>query len=152
MFAFSDLFASVPQYALATAVLIAVIASIPAWVFAGECLASLLPMRRWRLDAAHRPQIAVLIPAHNEEQAIGDTVRSVAAQLEEVDRLIVIADNCTDATAACARAAGAEVWERQDDLRRGKGYAILFAHERLREQPPEVVVSVDADCQPEPQC
>ena len=70
------------------------------------------------------------------------------AQLEPGDRLLVVADNCTDHTAAVARAAGAEVLERRDAERRGKGYALAAGVDTLRAGPPDVVVIVDADCRP----
>jgi cellulose synthase/poly-beta-1,6-N-acetylglucosamine synthase-like glycosyltransferase len=73
-------------------------------------------------------------------------VAGLRPQLAPGDRLIVIADNCTDGTAAAARAAGAAVIERQDAGRRGKGFAIQFGLEHLDADPPEVVVLVDADC------
>lgn len=51
--------------------------------------------------------ITFLIPAHNEEQYIADAVRS----LVDADRVIVVADACSDRTCELARAAGAEVLE-----------------------------------------
>lgn len=72
------------------------------------------------------PKIAVVIPAHNEEAGIAATIASVrrcrypAAAYE----IMVIADNCTDRTAAVAQAAGATVWVRHDPARRGKGQAL----------------------------
>jgi cellulose synthase/poly-beta-1,6-N-acetylglucosamine synthase-like glycosyltransferase len=89
----------------------------------------------------------VIVPAHNEEGEIAATVRS----LRSVDypphlyRVIVVADNCTDGTAAAARRAGAEVLERHDAARRGKGYAIGWALERLGAGQFDAVVIVDAD-------
>jgi cellulose synthase/poly-beta-1,6-N-acetylglucosamine synthase-like glycosyltransferase len=58
---------------------------------------------------------------------------------------LVVADNRTDRTAAVAAAAGAEVAERADPVRRGKGYALDFGVRRLEADPPEGVVVVDAD-------
>ena len=59
----------------------------------------------------------------------------------------MVADNCSDDTARVATAAGAEVVERVDAVRRGKGYALDFGVRHLEAAPPEVVVIVDADCQ-----
>jgi cellulose synthase/poly-beta-1,6-N-acetylglucosamine synthase-like glycosyltransferase len=53
--------------------------------------------------------VTVLIPAHNEAASIGATLDSLGAQDPPPDRVIVVADNCTDATASVARAHGAEV-------------------------------------------
>ncbi|MGN6587508.1 MAG: glycosyltransferase family 2 protein [Solirubrobacterales bacterium] len=94
--------------------------------------------------------LAVIVPAHDEEPGIGATLASLAGceYPAERCRTIVIADNCSDGTAVRARAAGAEVWERTDPERRGKGYALGWALERLfaEERPPDAVVMVDADC------
>ena len=51
----------------------------------------------------------VLIPAHDEEAILGATLASLAEQSRAADRVVVIADNCTDDTAGVARAHGAEV-------------------------------------------
>ena len=96
-----------------------------------------------------RSRFAIVVPSHNEAAVIERTVASLlaldwpAAQR----RLLVIADNCSDDTAALARAAGAEVWERQHATERGKGYALRFAYERLLAEadPVDAVVVVDAD-------
>jgi cellulose synthase/poly-beta-1,6-N-acetylglucosamine synthase-like glycosyltransferase len=112
-----------------------------------ECFLSLLPPRKGRsLPAPSRPSIAVLMPAHNEAVIIEQTLKPLLAQLAPQDRLIVIADNCSDETAAIARNLGATVIERQDNQKRGKGYALDFGLKYLQAAPPEVVVMVDADC------
>jgi cellulose synthase/poly-beta-1,6-N-acetylglucosamine synthase-like glycosyltransferase len=99
------------------------------------------------------PPLAVLIPAHNECAGIGDTLRHVKAQLCARDRLLVVADNCDDDTAAIAAAEGAEVVVRRDHLRRGKGYALDCGVRHLeRTGAPEVVIVVDADCRLGPGC
>ena len=91
-------------------------------------------------------RVAVLVPAHDESAHVLPTLRNLQAQLGPRDRLLVVADNCSDDTAALARAAGAEVVERCDPQRRGKGYALAFGVDHLRADPPEVVLVVDADC------
>jgi poly-beta-1,6-N-acetyl-D-glucosamine synthase len=55
--------------------------------------------------------LAVLIPAHNEAATIGATLGSLRHQTRVPDRVIVVCDNCTDATADIAAGAGAEVLE-----------------------------------------
>jgi len=92
-----------------------------------------------------RASLAVLVPAHNEESGIAATLAAVRTQLAPGDRLLVVADNCSDATADVARAAGAEVIERASQLR-GKGYALAHGIDHLRAAPPSAVVIVDADC------
>jgi len=96
-----------------------------------------------------RPRVAVLLPAHNESAVIADTLASLRPQLAAGDRLLVVVDNCSDDTAALARAAGAEVVERTDSARRGKGYALDFGVGHLAQDPPEVLLIVDADCRVE---
>jgi biofilm PGA synthesis N-glycosyltransferase PgaC len=56
-----------------------------------------------------------LIPAHNEEKSIAETVRALQEQSLVPDRIIVVADNCTDGTVLAAKEAGAEVYESQDN-------------------------------------
>jgi len=96
-------------------------------------------------DAA-RPSVAILMPAHNEAAGITTAIASVLPQLRPGDRMLVVADNCSDDTAGVARAAGAEVAERHDPLRRGKGYALDFGVRALESRPPAIVVVMDADC------
>lgn len=88
----------------------------------------------------------VLIPAHNEGAGILPTIHDVQAQLGPNDGILVVADNCTDDTAAIVKAAGVEVVVRTDPVRRGKGYALEFGVRQLRLNSPDVVVIMDADC------
>jgi 1,2-diacylglycerol 3-beta-glucosyltransferase len=98
--------------------------------------------------------LAVIVPAHDEEQQIAHTVRSIRESDYSPDRrrIIVVADNCSDRTADVARAAGAEVWERTDPLRRGKGHALAWAFARVLNQDDAVqlVCVIDADCEVSP--
>ncbi len=55
--------------------------------------------------------VTVLIPAHNEEVALPQTIASLQAQGHAPERIIVVADNCTDSTVAVARRAGVDVFE-----------------------------------------
>ncbi|HEY0777639.1 MAG TPA: glycosyltransferase family 2 protein [Gemmatirosa sp.] len=90
----------------------------------------------------------VIVPAHDEAAGISATVASLLAldYPSAQYRVIVVADNCTDDTAARARAAGARVLERHDATRRGKGYALAHAYEAcLAEGVADAVVVVDAD-------
>ncbi|MBS0481122.1 MAG: glycosyltransferase family 2 protein [Proteobacteria bacterium] len=93
---------------------------------------------------------AIIIPAHDEAGGIAETVQALRTVAPAQCRLVVIADNCTDATAARARAAGAEAIERRDDARRGKGYALAFGRDYLAPSPPDIVLIVDADCRLDP--
>lgn len=127
--------------------LAAVIALVPVSVFFTQVLLACLPTRSQPSGQGGRPSVAVLVPAHDEASIIGATLASICPQLQDGDRLLVVADNCTDDTARLARAAGAEVVERHDALLRGKGYALDFGVQHLAQRPPEVVIVVDADCQ-----
>lgn len=96
------------------------------------------------------PSFVVLMPAHDEEGTVGATVTQVLRQLPPHGRLLVVADNCSDGTAAEARLAGADVVERTDAALRGKGHALAHGVAHLRHQPPAVVIVLDADCTPAP--
>jgi 1,2-diacylglycerol 3-beta-glucosyltransferase len=101
-----------------------------------------------------RPRLAVLVPAHDEERLVARCVRSLRDQdyPAALSRLLVVADNCTDATAEVAAGAGAEVWPRVDPTARGKGQALRWAMDRLLAgpEPPDAIVVVDADSVAEP--
>ncbi len=125
----------------------AALLAAPSVIFTSEILASYLPRRR--LLSEHRvpaPRLAILVPAHDEAAGIEATVHHLLGELGPDDRLIVVADNCSDETAALARDAGAEVLERHDAERRGKGYALSFGAEHLKLDPPDAVLVMDADC------
>ncbi len=90
----------------------------------------------------------IVVPAHDEESGVAETVHSLLAvdYPRERFRVVVVADNCADGTAERARGAGARVLERKDPERRGKGYALAFAFERLgAEHRADAFVVVDAD-------
>ncbi len=91
---------------------------------------------------------AIVIPAHNEEDAIGDTLRSCFALDYPKDKYTVycIADNCTDSTASVASRMGAVSLERHDLNNRGKGYALEWAFERILPKGHDAVLVLDADC------
>jgi cellulose synthase/poly-beta-1,6-N-acetylglucosamine synthase-like glycosyltransferase len=126
---------------------LAALLAIPLLVVAVECLVASL----WRYRApeprpAARANCVVLIPAHNEELGLGATLAALAPELGPGDRVLVVADNCTDRTAEVARSYGVDVVERSDTMRRGKGYALAFGLDAIRPTPPAVVVILDADC------
>jgi len=95
----------------------------------------------------------VVVPAHNEAPVIERTVASLRRLDWPPDRfrVVVVADNCTDDTAAIARAAGALVLERRNPDLRGKGYALQFAFRTLTDQEWSAAVAVvDADTEVSP--
>ena len=72
--------------------------------------------------AGGRPNtIVALLPAHNEAESIAATLRALKAQTRVSDLVIVICDNCTDATAQIARADGATVWNTSGNTRKKAG-------------------------------
>lgn len=126
---------------------IALAIGVPIAVLWIECSAALLPDGWEKWDAGEdRPRVAVLVPAHNEAEDIRATLSTILPQLTNLDRVVVIADNCTDETAAIARASGALVIERINPHLRGKGYALDYALRLIKSDPPDVVVVIDADC------
>jgi cellulose synthase/poly-beta-1,6-N-acetylglucosamine synthase-like glycosyltransferase len=94
--------------------------------------------------------LAVLVPAHNEAVGISSTLESIARDLRPQDKILVVADDCTDDTALIAKANGAMVVERFEPTLRGKGYALDYGLKCLQADPPDVVIFVDADCDVEP--
>ena len=79
---------------------------------------------------SRRPRVVALIAAYNEEEHLAHTLASLQAQTRPADRVLVMADNCTDATVDIARACGVEVVETQNNHARkagalNQGYALL---------------------------
>jgi glycosyltransferase involved in cell wall biosynthesis len=90
----------------------------------------------------------IIVPAHDEAGGIGKTISSLQQLSWPGDRyrIVVVADNCTDATASVSRQAGATVIERHDATRRGKGYALARAFDWSRSAGiADAIVVVDAD-------
>jgi len=85
------------------------------------------------LDQLGQRRFLIVIPAHNEEANIGETVRSCRAMRypPSLFDVLVIADNCTDSTAARARDAGARVLDRCDTIKQSKGHAIEYVIDKL---------------------
>jgi len=128
---------------------------IPITFLLVECLASLLPDRSPKNSTeieANALKLAVLVPAHNEASEIGITLENLLPQIKNNDRLIVIADNCTDNTALVAQECGVVVIERNNPEKRGKGYALDYGLSLLESDPPDIVIIIDADCSTESNC
>lgn len=120
---------------------------IPVGYLAVVTVAGLRASRQTASESTGR-RFVVVVPAHDEETSVGTTVSSLLAADYPADRrrVVVVADNCTDATAERADAAGAEAWVREDPDAPGKGPALRWAVERLLGDGDwDTVVFVDAD-------
>lgn len=115
---------------------------------------ALLTIGAWGYRTPHVPEpcrrlasIAVVVPAHDEVTSITACLASLQSCTPSEARrsIVVVADNCTDETAAVAAACGARVLERSDPDRRGKGHALDFAFRRLLAEGFDAFIVVDAD-------
>lgn len=122
------------------------IVSLPMLFVIFECLLGILPTTFHQSGSIDRVNIGVLIPAYNEEQGLSATLAALRSQLRTGDQVLVIADNCTDATAQIARQSGVQVLERHDPLHRGKGYALAAGVKYFSTNPPPIIIVLDADC------
>ena len=86
------------------------------------------------IDKKHRFIIA--LPANNEETVIGNLIKSLKMQDYDKDLfdIYVIADNCTDNTAKIARENGAIVYERFDETKKTKGYALNWFSDKMKDK------------------
>jgi len=99
-------------------------------------------------NAGEKLRFDIVVPAHDEEADIAGVIDNLLALDWPRDqfRVIVVADNCSDGTAECAREAGAMVLERHNPQLRGKGYALVRGFSvSLAQHYADVVVVVDAD-------
>jgi cellulose synthase/poly-beta-1,6-N-acetylglucosamine synthase-like glycosyltransferase len=138
---------------------IALIVILPSAILLLECSAACLarPHRNQQaLNSSPLPEtlrVAIVVPAHNEAAVISETLQSIQPQLSPQDTLLVVADNCTDATATIAQGLGATVIERNNPELRGKGYALDYGVQYLaHNKPPEIVILMDADGFVHPNC
>jgi GT2 family glycosyltransferase len=125
-------------------------AALPVLVVSGYL--GFLALLSWRAraprPAAPHLRFDIVVPAHDEERGISRTVRSLLSvdYPAELRRVVVVADNCSDATAERAAAAGARVLVRNDPGRTGKGYALDAAFSwSLADGFADAAVVVDAD-------
>lgn len=102
-----------------------------------------IPVPWLRKARPHGPakdnRYAVLICARNEQRVIGDLIASLRGQTysQGLLSIFVLADNCTDDTAMVARVAGANVYERFNQVQVGKGYALQELLEHLEQDYPQ---------------
>lgn len=138
---------------------VACVVAFPIAVFCVEIFAASFYRTKQTDGLVDRPALSVIIPAHNEEQSIAETLGSVCDQLTESDALLVVADNCDDRTAAIVREFSescervtVDVIERHDEANRGKGFAIDAGLRYLDANHihGQFVVLIDADCTLDP--
>lgn len=95
-----------------------------------------------------------VIPAHNEERLIGQTIQSIQRSTypSHLYEIITVADNCTDQTAEIARSLGSKTYERFNQNERGKGYALQWLLSQIWDEvlPHDGLIFIDADTQISP--
>jgi cellulose synthase/poly-beta-1,6-N-acetylglucosamine synthase-like glycosyltransferase len=114
--------------------------------FAIELFVGLVPLPASPCELRTDGTAAIIVPAHNEEALIASSLEGLKDAAGTLASIMVIADNCDDATADIARGVSVDVVERTDPNRRGKGFALAYARDVLRQHPPDVVIVIDADC------
>jgi cellulose synthase/poly-beta-1,6-N-acetylglucosamine synthase-like glycosyltransferase len=108
------------------------------------------PQRRIETSPANltvlRNNVAVLVPAHNEEKDIEATIDSLRNLTRQPDQIVVISDNSTDKTVDIARAMGVTVLETSGNTHKKAGALNTgFRHLIKDGEIPEFVVTMDAD-------
>jgi cellulose synthase/poly-beta-1,6-N-acetylglucosamine synthase-like glycosyltransferase len=101
------------------------------------------------MSGAPRLRFLTLVPARNEATVLPETLARMVAQCREGDRVLVVADHCSDGTVAVAREAGADVFERSTGLP-GRAAARQAGLDHVRSWQWDAIAMVDADCIVEP--
>ena len=116
------------------------------------CFALITRLKKKRITGLTLHNFAIVIPAHNEEKAIENSLESCT----QVDypsnqyEIFVVADNCTDQTAQITREYGVTCLERSNEEEKGKGFALAWALPKVLSGNYDAVVILDADCRLEP--
>ena len=112
-------------------------------------ICSLIKLKDKPLKVVKDHKFMAIIPAHNEETVVGNLIESLKNQNynKELYDIYVIADNCTDNTKKVAEQAGAIVYERFDNEKQTKGYALdWFLQQKIKENADyDAVLVFDAD-------
>jgi len=112
---------------------------------------SIIGMRRKPEKKDYDPanRFAIVVAAYNEEKVIAPLIENLKQMdyPKELFDIFVVADNCTDKTAFFARKAGATVFQRFNETKRGKGHALewLFSKVFALPQTYDAFVIFDAD-------
>ena len=132
--------------ACAIALLVLSALALYQWLLAAA--SALAPRETGRQVPATRAKFVVLVPAHDEESGLRETLVSLRAVKypKHLVQVVVVADRCQDQTAAVARACDATCLERQEGLG-GKGAALAWALDQLRTRAIDfdAAVVIDAD-------
>ena len=98
-------------------------------------------------DVARPPlRLTVLVPAHNEALTITATLQSLWGQTRPPDKVVVVADNCTDDTADLAREHGADVFTTVGNTEKKAGALNQALSEMFRDvNAGDVAMVMDAD-------
>jgi cellulose synthase/poly-beta-1,6-N-acetylglucosamine synthase-like glycosyltransferase len=89
--------------------------------------------------------LAIIVPAHNEGSLVGLSIASLRAAAGQAGKILVVAHNCSDDTAAHAAKAGAEVLVYNDPSAVGKGFALRHGFRYALDHGADSVMVVDAD-------
>lgn len=112
-------------------------------------ICSLVKLKDKPIIEEKQNRFMAIIPAHNEAAVVANLVESLKNQdyPKELYDIYVIADNCTDNTAEVARKAGAIVYERFDETKKTKGFALQwFLDQKIKEDAPyDALCIFDAD-------
>jgi 1,2-diacylglycerol 3-beta-glucosyltransferase len=135
-------------------ILIILLAYLTASVLYHLALAlSYLLIREKNLPPAQaRTRFAIVVPAHNEEMLIDRFCRNIVKidYPNSMREIFIIADNCSDKTAAISRSHPVKVLSRFDDVNIGKGYALKWAFENIQLDSFDAVLVIDADTEVDP--
>jgi cellulose synthase/poly-beta-1,6-N-acetylglucosamine synthase-like glycosyltransferase len=112
-------------------------------------IVALFARKSAELSLTEKKVFAIVVPAHNEEKIISKTIYSLSGLIYPKSKydVFVIADNCTDNTAALARSLGTNVLERNNELETGKGYALRWAFDSILNHTKnyDALIVIDAD-------
>jgi cellulose synthase/poly-beta-1,6-N-acetylglucosamine synthase-like glycosyltransferase len=133
-------------------VLVAVVLGLPGLATAAHLGLLALASLFYRAPRAASGDIRflILVPAHDEELVIHRCLGAIQADRRPGDRVLVVADRCSDATADIARSFGAAVLERgvEDEPGRAAARQAGLEHARIWEW--DAVLMLDADSIVEP--
>jgi glycosyltransferase involved in cell wall biosynthesis len=117
----------------------------------GICLASVdlflllsrkrLPRSEVRCDRIADPRLLVALTAYNDETSIREAVADFRAH-RLVEEVIVVSNNSTDRTLACAAAAGATA---VDEPRQGYGHCVYRCFREALDRPYDLIVLCEGD-------